>query len=145
MDKKNALLNIFFSVIFNVLLILVNFIAKKLLIYFCGDVTNGFYSLLLDIVDFFTLFEAGVGSAILFAMYTPIVNRDYKQLYSLYLFFKKIYFIIFLIISILGLIFTPFIYFFIKDLTLDYNPYIAYIIVLFSISFSCFYSSPGHY
>ena len=140
MDKKNASLNIIVSLIFNILVIIANFFAKKILINTCGDLANGYYSLLMDIVDIFTLFEAGVGSAILFAMYSPIINKDYEMVYVLYRTFKKIYFIIFLIISAVGLLFTPFIYFFVKDSSYDFNVYIAYLIVLISISTTHLYS-----
>ena len=48
--------------------------------------------------------ELGVGEAITFCMYKPIVEGDKEKVAALYMLFKKLYLLVGIIIFLLGLI-----------------------------------------
>lgn len=76
------------------------------------------------------IFELGIGSAITFSLYKPIANNDKDTIKALMNFYKKAYRIIAIIVSIVGLIITPFLPFLIKEVTVNINIYIIYILFL---------------
>ena len=134
MDKKRSLLNISVSVGFKLTIMIVSIIVKRFLIRSCGNDVNGLNSLYLSIIGFLSVAELGIGSAITFCMYKPIVEGDNNKVSALYQIFKRIYFIVGGIILFSGLALTPFIGYFAKDYNqLDVNMYLTFILMLISV------------
>jgi len=134
MDKKNGLLNISVSVGFKVVIMVVSIIVKRFLIQSCGNEVNGLNSLYLSIIGFLSVAELGIGSAITYCMYKPIVEGDKNKISALYQLFNRIYLIVGGIILISGLALTPFIGYFAKDYNqLDVNMYLTFILMLVSV------------
>ena len=76
MDKRKGALNIAVSIISKVVLMFVSLYMRKLLIDQIGNEVNGLNSLYGSIIGFLSVAELGVGSAISFSMYKPIVEGD---------------------------------------------------------------------
>ena len=134
MDKKKSILNISVSVGFKIITMLMVILVKKLLIQTCGNEVNGLNALFLSIVGFLAVAELGVGSAITFCMYKPIVDGDNDKVSALYTLFRRLYRIIGVIILLCGLLITPFLPIFAKDYAqLDVNVYMTFILVLVSV------------
>lgn len=134
MDKKKSILNVAVSVGFKVITMLMVIFVKRLLIQTCGNEVNGLNALYLSIVGFLSVAELGVGGAITFCMYKPIVEGDNRKVSALYNLFKRVYIIIGCIILVAGLAISPFIQYFAADYaSLDINFSITFVLMLLSV------------
>ncbi len=141
MEKKRALKNIFVSIFFNIAVLVTGIFSTRILIDTLGEQANGLNSLFFSIMSVISVVELGVGTAITFCMYKPIIEKDDTTVVSLYCLFKKFYTKIGIIVSILGLIITPFMTILAKDYTMDYNIYILFLLMLVSVVLSYFFSA----
>ena len=137
MDKKKSVLNITVSIGAKLLTMIMVIVVKRLLINYCGNEVNGLNALYLSIIGFMSVAELGVGSAITFSMYKPIVEQDEEKVSALYGLFKRLYLIIGGIIFSCGLIIAPFIHIFAKDYAqVDVNLSYTFILMLISVVFT---------
>lgn len=128
---KNAGRNIAFGGILKVYQILVPFLMRTAMIYFMGVEYLGLSSLFSSILQVLNLAELGVGSAMVFSMYKPIACDDDATICALLSLYRKYYFIIGLVIAIIGSALTPFIPKLIRgDLPDGLNIYILYLLNL---------------
>lgn len=134
MDKRKGVLNIGVSVGFKLVLTVVVIIVKRYLIQFCGNEVNGLNSLYLSIIGFLAVAELGIGNAITFCMYKPIVEGKQETVAALYHLFNKIYTLVGFLILVTGLLLTPFIPLMAKDYEqLDVNLYTTFLLMLVSV------------
>lgn len=108
MDKKKGMLNVAVSIIFKILIVLSQIVVRRFLIQQIGNDANGIYSLYVSVIGVLAVAELGVGSAITFSMYRPIVENDYRKVSALYRLFRRIYMIVGVIIFLGGLATLPF-------------------------------------
>ena len=142
MDKRKSILNVTVSVSFKVVITIFAIVVKRYLVMFCGNDVNGLNALYISIIGFLSVAELGVGSAITFCMYKPIVDGDSNQVSALYFLFKKLYLIIGAVIFLAGVGITPFLKYFAKDYAgIDQNLYLTFILMLISIVLSYLFSS----
>ena len=132
MKKEKAAKNIIVSLIFKFILIIFNLLTRRYLLSILGAEATGVYSLYVSIIGFLAVAELGVGSAITFSMYKPIVDGDKDQISGLYFLYKKIYRIVLTIMLFGGIALTPFLPNIAKNTTGNINLYTTYIIFLFS-------------
>jgi len=83
MDKKKGMLNVGVSVGFKVLLLIGSVLVRRFLIKYLGTEINGLNSLYVSIMGFLAVAELGIGSAIVFCMYKPIVDGDNEKVIAL--------------------------------------------------------------
>jgi O-antigen/teichoic acid export membrane protein len=76
-----------------------------------------------------SLFELGIGSAIIYNLYKPIANNDTESIKSLVRFYKKSYNIVILVMFIVGMLVIPFIPL-IASTKLPVNIYLIYLLYL---------------
>lgn len=125
-----------------VLLFFAGFYVRRLLIQHLGNEVNGLNSLYNSIIGVLSMAELGVGSAIVFAMYKPIVDGDSQQVSALYHLYKKLYFIIGIIIFVAGLVMLPFLPCFISDYNfITAGIYLPFYLTLISTFLSYLYSA----
>ena len=95
---------------------------------------NGLNALYLSIIDFLAVAELGIGTAITFCMYKPIVEGKQDTVSALYHLFRRLYLFIGIVILIAGLALTPFIRYFAKDYaSLDVNLQVTFLLMLISV------------
>lgn len=140
MDKRKAIINITTSVIFKLIILVVSIFARRYLVNILGTEATGIYSLYISIIGFLSIAELGIGTAITFSMYKPIVDGDKDLVSGLYYLYKKTYSIIFILMLITGIILTPFLPYLMKDQTGTYNIYITYLIFLAGTLVTYFYA-----
>lgn len=104
---KNATRNIAFGTILKIYQILLPFVMRTAMIYFMGVQYLGLNSLFTSVLQVLSLAELGVGSAIVFSMYKPIVDDDEQTICALMKLFRTYYRIIGLVIAIIGVALTP--------------------------------------
>ena len=128
---RNATRNIIFGGILKVYQIIVPFLMRTAMIYFMGVQYLGLNSLFTSILQVLNLAELGVGSAMVYSMYKPIVEDDEITICALLKLYKIYYWLIGLVIAIAGIALTPFIPRLIKsDLPAGLNIYVLYLLNL---------------
>ena len=104
LDKKKGALNIGISIASKIFLLIGGFLVRRFLIVCVGNDANGLQALYNSIIGFLSVAELGVGSAITFCMYEPIVQKDKQKVSALFELFKKLYLIIGGVIFLGGLL-----------------------------------------
>ena len=134
MDKRKSVLNIAVSVGSKLILMIVSIWVRRSLILFCGNAANGLNALYGSIIGFLAVAELGVGSAISFCMYRPIVEGDHQKVSALYQLFRKWYLGVGAVMLTCGLALTPFVHLFAKDYSLlEVNLYTSFVLMLLSV------------
>ena len=128
--KKKSLQNSLSAIIANLANILVSFFAQKIFLHILNTEYLGLNGLFSNIISMLAIFELGIGSAITFSLYKPLAKDDKPIIKALMNFYKKAYHIIAIIVTVVGTAITPFLPFLIKEVTIDINIYIVYLMFL---------------
>ncbi len=98
---------------------------------------NGLFS---NILSLLSLSELGVGTAITYALYRPIAEKNYEKIKSIMQLFKRVYEVIGCFILIAGAALTPFLHYLIKDMPDIPYIHIIYLLYVLDSGISYFYS-----
>lgn len=90
------------------LIVALNLLSRKVFLSQLGEVYLGLNGLLTNVVTFLSMAELGIGTAITYSLYKPIAENDIPTIKSLMAFFKKVYWILGIVIFLLGLAVSPF-------------------------------------
>ena len=107
---KNSALNLATGLLGRMLTIILNFAVRTIFIHCLDEAylsVNGLYSNILTVLS---LAELGFGSAMVYHMYEPMATHNYQKVAGLLLYFKKVYFVVGVVIVALGLCVIPFIF-----------------------------------
>ena len=142
MDKKKSTINISVSIIGKLVILFFTLCTRRLIIKYLGNDINGVNSLYTSIIGFLAVAELGVGSAITFSMYKPIVKNETEKIIALYQLYKRIYLIIGGIILFAGLCIIPFLPYLAKDYgNIKINFSLTFILALIAVVCSYLYSA----
>lgn len=142
MDKRKSFLNVTVAISFKLIILVATIFVRRFLIRYVGNEANGLNSLYLNLFGFLNVAELGIGGAITFCMYKPIVEGDKAKIAALYQLFKKSYYAIGAIIFALGLLITPFLPFLAKDyVSISINLYLTFFLMLISVVISYMFSA----
>lgn len=116
------------------------FTIRTIIIRIMGAEYAGINSLFTSLLQVLNLAELGFGAAVVFAMYKPVFENDMIKLSAYLNFYRRVYFVIGLIILAAGLLMLPFLKSFISgDAPLEINIYALYLIYLFNTVSSYFF------
>lgn len=132
MRTKYSIRNIFTITISNVINFIFLFIAQTVFIKILGIEYAGLNGLFNNILTVLSLFELGIGNAIIYNLYKHIHNNDIEQIKSLMNFYKKAYYITAISILGVGLLLTPILPFIVSGNNTNININIVYILFLLS-------------
>lgn len=104
----NASRNIIFGVILKVYQVIIPFIMRTVMLYYLGAEYLGLSSLFVSILQVLNLVELGIGSAMVYSMYKPIVDNNQFEICALMRLYKIYYTVIGLIVAVLGIMLLPF-------------------------------------
>ena len=107
MDIEKGKKNIVVSISFKIVLLIGSILTRRVLIKYIGNDANGLSSLYTSIIGMLAVAELGVGEAITFCMFKPIVNGEDTKVAALYRLFKKLYAIIGGFIFFAGIVVIP--------------------------------------
>ena len=128
---KNAGRNIFFGMLQRFYSMIIPFLLRSVVIYFMGIQYLGLNSIFSSVISMLSLAELGVGSAMVYSMYQPIIDDDTETICALMNLYRKYYRIIGLVIGTVGLILLPFIPHIVRDdVPGDLNIYLLYLFYL---------------
>ena len=132
MRTSYSIKNSITSIVGNSISFIIAFISQAIFIRILGAEYLGLNGLFTNILSMLSIFELGIGNAIVFHLYKPIAEHDEYKISSLMNFYKKAYNIISLLILTFGLLLIPFLKYFTKDVTIDVNIYIVFVLFLLS-------------
>lgn len=142
MNRKRSILNVTVSIFFKIALLVGNLLVRRYLIRFIGDEVNGLNSLYLSIIGVLSVVELGIGGAIIYCMYKPIVTGDTSKVLSLYKLFQKIYLIIGVVIAAAGCVLMPLLPYLAKGYeNAAVNIYLTFGLMLLSVVITYFFSA----
>lgn len=128
---QNSVRNIIFSLVYQILTIVLSLINRTVFIFTLGVNYLGISGLFSDILMMLSLADLGFGVALTYSMYRPLAEHDYDQLAALTNLYRKVYRIIALAVTIIGLLLVPFLKYLINlkhpipHITLYYVMYLA--------------------
>lgn len=101
-------MNMLSGYVYQIVMILLMFISRTVFIYTLGVNYLGLNSIFSDILNMLSLADLGFSSAMTYSFYKPIAEGDQKKIAALVGFYKKIYTIIAVAISVIGICLIPF-------------------------------------
>ncbi|MBO5424403.1 MAG: polysaccharide biosynthesis protein, partial [Lachnospiraceae bacterium] len=131
---ENASRNVIFGILLKGYQVILPFIIRTVMLYYMGIEYLGLNSLFGSILWVLNLAELGVGSAMVYSMYQPIIDKDAEQICALLKLYRTYYRVIGGIIAVVGLAITPFIPYLIKsdaEVPGDVSIYVVYLLNLF--------------
>ncbi|WP_195466609.1 lipopolysaccharide biosynthesis protein [Clostridium perfringens] len=112
MRTKNSIINIYVGILTQIIMVALGFISRKVFIDNLGTNYLGVNGLLTSLLTMLGLVEGGIGTSIVYNLYKPLAEKDEPRIIALVQLYKKIYFVLAIIIFILGTI----MYIFLGDL-----------------------------
>ena len=145
MDKNtrtiNSIRNITTGFLGQIVQTVLGFISRTIFIKCLATEYLGISGLFTNILSILSLAELGIGSAIIYALYKPLADKDEYKISSLMNFYSKSYKIIGISIAIVGLSILPFIKFIINDIpNIEESIYLIYLLYLFNTVITYFFS-----
>lgn len=138
MRTKKAAVNSIANILSYIIILVPNFLVRKVFLVNLGENWLGVNSLFANIIGLLSIMELGIGSAIVFSLYKPFEENNKEKVQGYLYYYKKFYSKLGKIILIVGLLLIPFLNIFInnelnmKMVTICYiiclcNTYITYI------------------
>ncbi len=138
---KNSAKNTFFAALNMLVQILLKFAVRIVFVRFLSVEYLGLNTLFSNILQVLSLAELGVGGAIVYSMYKPVADGDTEKIKSLIGIYKKFYWIIGGVITVVGLAIIPLLpYLMNGGTTLEVNLNLVYVIYLFNTSAGYFFA-----
>lgn len=136
---KNSIRNVCGALINKATAIIFPFVIRTIILYFLGTEYAGLSSLFTSILQILSLSELGIGSAIVFSMYKPVAEGNNAEINALLRLYRKFYYIIGIVIFLVGIILIPLIPKLINGTyPSDINLYVLYLIYLSNTILSYF-------
>ena len=103
-----AVINIGFNYANQILTIVLSFVSRTVFIWGLGVEYLGINGLFGDVLGLLSMADLGFGTAMVYSFYKPLAEKDYKKMAGLTTFYKKVYGLIAIVVSILGIAVIPF-------------------------------------
>lgn len=107
--KKKSLINILIALLSNILIYILSLFTSKVIKENLGLQILGLNGVLSNVISILGLSEMGIGTAITFALYKPLAEKNESLIKSIMDFYKKAYRMVAVIVLLIGLILMPFI------------------------------------
>ena len=112
------------------------FVTRTVIVYFLSMEYAGLSSLFTSVVQVLNLAELGISSAVTYCMYKPMAENDTDTLCAIASYMRKLYYIIGMIVGVIGITIIPFLPVFVHDNIPDnLNLTILYIIYFYYLQY----------
>lgn len=85
--------NLFFATCHQVVVLAVGFIIPRFMLEYYGSEINGLITSITQFIEYFSLVEAGLSSASIFALYKPLSKDDHKEISAIVVATRRFYMI----------------------------------------------------
>lgn len=142
MDRQKSILNVSTSILSRIVLLPIAICIRRLLIQNIGNDVNGLNSLYANIIGVLTVAELGIGRAIVYSMYKPILDGNTREVAALYGLYRRLYRIVGAVILVGGLAVIPFLPRLIHDhAALHEDVALTFFLTLISVTATYLYSA----
>lgn len=128
----NSIKNSISAITLNIVMMVIGFVSQAIFIKILGAEYLGLNGLFSNILTMLSIFDLGIGNAIVYKLYKPIAKKNIEKIKSLMKFYKKSYNIIAIIIFTVGLLIIPFLPFIVGEVNIDINITYIYMLCLLS-------------
>ncbi len=120
---------------------IMGFVCRMIFVRTLPQAYLGVSGLFANILNMLSLAELGIGTAIVYALYKPLAEKDEEKISILTQFYGKAYRIIGIIVAVIGLGLMPFLNVLVKEKPgISESLYLIYFIYLFNTASSYFFS-----
>ena len=131
---KKSIINITSAFIGQTLAILFGFVTRMIFVKQLGDTYVGINGLCTSIVGLLSLAELGVGESINYKLYKPLAENDVEKLKSIMKLYRTVYWVIGIVITVIGFALLPFLKFFLKASEVQSVDQLYLIFILFVLN-----------
>ncbi|MGN8762160.1 lipopolysaccharide biosynthesis protein [Oribacterium sp. HCP3S3_B9] len=135
---ENSLKNISYGIIATIINTLVSFVSRTVLVKTLGTEVLGLNGLFTEVITVISLAELGVGMAIIYSLYKPISENNYRKINQLMTLYRTAYNTIAIVTLAIGICVIPWVHVLITDVEFSLS-YIRLIFFLFVVKTSSSY------
>lgn len=136
LSKKNIIIGI----LSQILVCCISLLNRNIFIKFLGIEYLGVSNVLYSLVTIFSVAEIGISEAIAFSLYKPLADDDHEKITEILKLLRKFYFLVSVIIILVGIFFSPFLKNVLKDSINIEHIYIIYFLYILNASLSYVFS-----
>ncbi len=141
MDRtKSSIKNVSITLVGALATMLLQLVNRKIFVNYLASEYLGLNGLFSNILSMLSLSELGVGTAMVYALYRPVAEKDVEKIKSLMALYKRMYTVIGSFILCIGLAITPFLGVFIKEMPDIPYIHLYYVMYVLDIGLSYFYT-----
>lgn len=133
---QSALKNIKYTILTYLINYILKFVVRLVFIQKLSLEILGFHSVATDIFSMLSFFELGLGPAVIYSLYKPLVYKDYRKVKAILNFLKKMYRVVAIIIFIVGVVISFYLNNVIKNVESIENIKLLFFILLVNASVS---------
>lgn len=133
---ENSTKNMFTAFFNQILVILFRFVTRSVFIKCLGEQFLGINGLFSNILTLLSLADLGIGTALVYSLYKPIVDKDEERQIVIVNYLKKVYTVIGLVIITIGLLMVPFLRYIIDEEVNYINLNLVFLIYIFQTASS---------
>ena len=138
---RNTARNIVWGVLYGISTILLPFVTRVIMLHLLGVRYLGVGTLFTSVLQFLSLAELGIGTAVTYIMYRPIAENNVDELCRILLYIKKIYRLIGLVMLGIGTLLVPAVPFLAHgEAPQEINIYFLYYLFLINAVISYFFA-----
>lgn len=115
MRTQNSLKNMYIGIATQIIITILGFVSRKVLFDSLGDAYLGVNGVLSNVLSMLSLVEGGIGVSIVYNLYKPLAEDDKEKIIALVQLYKKLYFILSVLVFLLSLLIYPFLGILMKD------------------------------
>ena len=115
MKIKSLFKNSFFSLLSQLILLLFGFLSQRAMNLYLGTELVGMNGVISNVIAMLSVTELGISTAIVYHLYSALVNKDEQEIAALMNLYRKAYYMFAVILAVLGLMITPFVHLFMKN------------------------------
>ncbi len=104
------------AIVCQILMVLVNFVLRRVFVVTLGKEYLGLNGLFADILAMLSLAELGFGVSIIYSLYRPVAEGDTVKVRSLMRLYRNIYRVVGAFVFVAGLAITPWLDFFVREM-----------------------------
>lgn len=110
---KNSAYNIISGFTYQLITLILSFISRTVFIQMLGVEYLGINGIFSDVLNLLSMADLGFSTTMAYSFYQPLAERDEKKLTALVCFYRKVYRVIAILVTLLGLAVIPFLPYFI--------------------------------
>ncbi len=137
---KNTMRNSLVGTISFVVSAVMSFVVRTVFIYTLGVEYLGINGLYSNILAVLAVSDLGLYTVMVYSLYKPLAENNQERIAVLVKYYHKLYLIIALIVTVLGLSCVPFLRFLVKDTTLSQGELILYYLLILANSVCSYFA-----